>query len=214
MISYWITAAVFFLADTNILYIGERMDAIDHPVQYYLKALPTVLRNQLLIHLPTLSYLPLIADNRSVIQSAINLVINMVISAIGFSLAHHALHLYAYSSIHKKHHEFSKVLISITSEYNSLTEEFITWFLCTWLPMYYFQMSSPFAFFYVGFNAIYGVLGHSCYRLPLFERDIYRHILHHKLFNYNYSGMEWYDTICGTNRLTIDEEGGSSRAYH
>jgi sterol desaturase/sphingolipid hydroxylase (fatty acid hydroxylase superfamily) len=210
MVSYWIPAAVFFLADVGLVYVGERMEPLDNPARHYAKAAPVVFRNQVCVHWPALTLIPLtLAPASPWTTNVLHLGLALAINALGFSVAHHAMHLlpWAYRLLHKQHHEFSTHIVSITSEYNSLGEECITWLLLTWLPLYFFPLSRAFACFYVALNAAYGVMGHSCYKLPFMENDIHRHLLHHKLFTCNYSGVEAYDALLGTNVECIQLEG-------
>ena len=191
-IIYWTFALIFYICDkyTNI----KRMDDYDKKDidNLYSKAFLVVIRNQLMINLPSLYFV-------SYSESYINLFINMVINGILFSLMHHSLHKYFYN-FHKQHHEYSKIVISITSEYNSLFEQFLSWFIGTWALMYIFPMNRLCSFIYVIFNSSYGTIGHSSYPIYFFKNDIKRHLLHHKYFNYNYSGIELYDQIMKTNK--------------
>jgi hypothetical protein len=193
-IIYWTFALIFYICDkyTNI----KRIDDYDKKDvdNLYKKAFFVVIRNQLMINFPSLYFV-------SYSESYINLFINMAICGVLFSLIHHSLHKYFYN-IHKKHHEYSKIVISITSEYNSLFEQFLSWFIGTWSLMYIFPMNKLCSFIYVIFNASYGIIGHSLYPIYFFKNDIKRHLLHHNYFNYNYSGIELYDKIMKTNKST------------
>jgi sterol desaturase/sphingolipid hydroxylase (fatty acid hydroxylase superfamily) len=158
-----------------------------------------VLRNQIIIDTPSMCILSFIPNNQSIISNTINFILAMLFNIIIYSASHHFMHKYYYN-IHKLHHK-NKHLISINSEYNSLSEHFISWFIATWLPLYIFNMNHYLNIIYIFLNTIYGVIGHSNYNIPYLSTDIKRHTEHHKKVNVNFSGIAFYDHFMNSNYI-------------
>ena len=217
MIGYWVPGIFFYLQDVRLLpRLFSRID--DVPPQElhktYMATIPHILFNQMFLNLPALYYVSSVIQRTPSNWSVdfLHFFINNVVNVILFSVIHHLLHHPSiYRHIHKLHHRH-QLTIAITSEYNHPVEEFLTWPLAAWAPLLFWPLSHYVMVFYAVTQAAYGVVGHAGYLIPGLEEDIVRHGIHHKLFNYNYSGFKMYDIIMGTNKMSVEEEGGNHRA--
>lgn len=208
--SYWGIAACFIFCDYFNLFTKYKVNksSFAENLPIYKKCSLIVLRNQFAVQLPNLYFLEyIIRDVRiPVYLNVLYLVINVIYNIFSFTFCHYTIHqfkeLYYF---HKKHHEIKNTLC-LASEYNSIIEEIINWTISTWLLCFFFKMDYQVNILYIVFNTIYGTVGHSGYMVPYFDKEIYRHYLHHKYFNVNYSGVEMLDIWLGTNRVSETKE--------
>lgn len=204
--TYWITGFIFFLIDyfgndyLPFYYNKYKINKMNknEVINNYIKCIKIVMLNHIIIQLPSLYILELYIDNNiSLYYNIINFIFSMILNALLFTFFHVMFHNKFYF-IHKLHHEF-KNTISLNSEYNTLTEEIISWTISTWFPLLLFKLNYIFTIIYIIFNSLYGIIEHAGYKIIYLENDIKRHDLHHKKFSVNYSGIEIIDKILGTN---------------
>jgi len=195
-ITYWSSCYIFYLLDLKYL------DKNHINWSKYQNAIKTSLINQFTISLPTLYFIEdytIIAINKSINDSyfftfnKILLIINM--SNMLFYIFHRLLHTkFFYNIIHYKHHEFIEP-IAVASLYShpfehlfANTLSFLIPFIIVGIPYYTMLILTSLGTFIT-------VTSHANYKVISNHND---HLIHHKLYKYNYGFGGYLDKILST----------------
>lgn len=225
--SFWCSGIVFAWMDFRMLhsftsyFTYHRIQPLKHPFSVYRKCAIVVLRNQFCIQLPLqllledyydLYLLPKIVDIESYTIVKRILQIFVFISVV-FTITHLVYHFVPifYQNIHKTHHEFTNP-IAISTEYNSVLEEFINWSY-TLFAFILFPIPKPWIVFVLIVVNVTDQVGHSGYEFDLvfycrflsrlFQKALHfirLHFLHHSMVRVNYSPFPIVDRIMGSFR--------------
>ena len=193
---YWSLCYIFYLLDRKYL------DNNHINWKQYNKAAFGSLMNQITIYLPML-YLTepyyISAVNRStndtVIFSVIKIFCIINFANLLFYLVHRLLHTkYLFRWIHYIHHEFIEP-IAVASLYAHPMEHLFANTLAFFIPFFIIGSTYIWSLIFIIMGTIITILSHANYKIISSHND---HIVHHKLFKYNFGFGGYIDIIFNT----------------
>ena len=194
--TYWITSLIFFIIDISCL------DLNHINWKKYPKAIKVSLYNQFFISLPTLCVLSRPLANS--IESSINdswylillkLFVIINLSNLLFYSFHRILHIHwFYKNIHYLHHEFIEP-VAVATLYAHPVEHLFSNTLSFLIPLILIGTTYKITMGYLVLGTLSGILAHVDYKFIPFENE---HLLHHKLYKYNYGFGGYLDKLFGT----------------
>ena len=115
-------------------------------------------------------------------------------------------HKYFYARFHKQHHEY-KYTVGFSSEYASAFESAFSAEIPTVLLAIYFGFHIWTFWIWLTWRLFDTYIGHSGYSLlpRKYDDDVGYHEFHHTVNMGNYAGMEFWDTLMGTNKCWVDD---------
>jgi methylsterol monooxygenase len=199
MLIYWSTSGFFYVLDR--MYMDkEHVNWKKYPI-----AAKTSFINQMFISFPSL-YLLRSHIEKAVISSYddtiyvifIKLFLIINLSNLLFYSFHRILHIkFFYNHIHYRHHEFNEP-VAVAALYAHPIEHFTTNTMSFILPFILIGTSYSMMLVLLGFASLITVLSHTSHNrmLPTFND----HMIHHKLFRYNYGFGGYIDRLFNTFR--------------
>jgi methylsterol monooxygenase len=195
-IPYWTLCYRFYLLDYKYL------DKNHVNWARYSKAIKGSLINQLTIHLPTLYFTESLYENAVIksiddtyLVSFIKIFCIINFTNILFYIIHKLLHTrILFNFIHYKHHEFIEP-IAPASIYAHWIEHLLTNTLAFLIPFYLIGINYIYSLILIVLGTTSAILSHVPYKI---KSNHNAHLLHHKLYKYNYGFGGYLDKLLKT----------------
>jgi sterol desaturase/sphingolipid hydroxylase (fatty acid hydroxylase superfamily) len=196
--TYWSLSFIFYLLDLKYLE-KNHVNWLN-----YKKAAKCSFINQIMISFPTIyfteKYIILAVekscnDSNSTILFKIFIIVNM--ANFLFYIFHRLFHTkILFKLLHYKHHEFIEP-IAVAALYSNPIEHLFANTLSFLIPFYIVGVPYYTMLFLLCSGSCIVVFSHINYRLVSDEM----HLIHHKLFRYNYGFISYLDKIFGTYKI-------------
>jgi len=195
-ITYWIFSFISYLLDLKYLDPGHRNWS------RYKKAVCNVLLNQLFILIPTIYLLKdkildsvAKSESDSLFYTIIKIIFIGFFANLLFYTTHYILHTrIAFKLIHYKHHEFIEPIV-VGSMYSHPIEYLVSNVLAFLIPFIFFGTNSITLLILIFVSTLFTLHAHCQYKLNGMKND---HLIHHKLFKYNYGFGSYLDIVLNT----------------
>ena len=194
--TYWIFSFIGYLLDLKYLDKGHKNWS------RYTKAVWNVLLNQLFILIPTIYLLKdnildsvVKSQSDSLFYTIIKIIFIGFITNLLFYTTHYILHTrVAFKLIHYKHHEFIEPIVA-GSMYAHPVEYLISNVLAFLIPFIIVGTNSITLLILIFVSTLFTLHAHCQYKLNKMKND---HLIHHKLFKYNFGFCKYLDIILNT----------------
>lgn len=199
LVTYWTSGFIFLLFD--FIYLD-----FDHPNwKKYPQAIKTSLSNQFFISLPTVFVLSNQLENAMIssINDSWSLTIFKIfiitnLSNLLFYSFHWLFHKqWFFYNIHYKHHEFIEP-IAVATLYAHPVEHLFANVLSFLIPAIFVGTTYKITMGLLVISTLISTFAHVRYRVLPLENE---HLLHHRLFKYNFGFGGYLDKLFGTNYI-------------
>lgn len=206
LLFFWGLGGIVFLFDAYYIIHSEKFALVKcvpkqktKLLDLYIKALPIVIRNQLVVGLILYKYefiycfgTTYATWGKTIMMFLLKMIMYKISTSYVFSKSHKFYHDHMYW-IHKRHHEFTTP-VGIAAEYNSLLETILNFSYTYAVPyfLYFTYMEFIILIFIINFE---NILNHSGYKIRNKTRH---HNWHHVKGDCNYASDAFVDKLWGT----------------